>query len=97
LCEGPRSVADYIEIARSYNTVFISDVPVMDRYRDDAAKRFVHLVDEFYDRNVNLVLSAAAPLLELYRGERLQHEFARTQSRLIEMQSAQYLAREHRP
>jgi cell division protein ZapE len=97
LCEGPRSVADYIEIARSHNTVLVSNVPRFDQFRDDAAKRFVHLVDEFYDRNVNLVLSAAAPVLELYAGERLAHEFARCQSRLIEMQSAEYLAREHKP
>lgn len=97
LCDGPRSVADYIEIARSYNTVLLSDVPRFDRYTDDAAKRFVHLVDEFYDRNVNLVLSAATPVLELYAGERLAHEFARCQSRLIEMQSAEYLSREHKP
>lgn len=99
LCEGPRAVADYIEIARSFQTVFVSDVPAFDatQRREDAAKRFIHLVDEFYDRNVNLVLSAAADPLGLYRGERHRHEFERTASRLIEMQSREYLAREHRP
>jgi len=54
-------------------------------------------VDEFYDRQVKLVLSAAAPITELYDGERVRAEFARTESRLIEMQSEEYLARAHRP
>jgi cell division protein ZapE len=96
LCEGPRAVADYIEIAQSYNTVLLSGVPVFDREREDAAKRFVLLVDEFYDRNVRLVLSAAASPEGLYRGQAHAFEFERTRSRLIEMQSAEYLAREHR-
>ncbi len=69
LCEGPRSAADYIEIARCYQAVFLSGVPVMDAAADDAARRFVTLVDEFYDRGVKLVLSAAADAPEsLYRG-----------------------------
>ncbi|HET9484449.1 MAG TPA: cell division protein ZapE [Xanthomonadales bacterium] len=97
LCEGPRAVADYIELAKSYNTVLVSNVPQFDAGNDDPARRFVHLVDEFYDRNVNLVLSAAVPVEELYRGERLAREFERTRSRLIEMRSTEYLAREHRP
>ncbi len=96
LCEGPRSVADYIEIARSYNTVLISDVPRFTRANDDAAKRFIHLVDEFYDRNVNLIVSAAEAPTTLYAGHYHGAEFARTASRLIEMSSAEYLAREHR-
>lgn len=99
LCEGPRAVPDYIEIARSFQTVFVSGVPQFDSSQrlEDAAKRFIHLVDEFYDRNVNLVLSAACEPLALYRGERHRHEFERTVSRLIEMRSADYLAREHKP
>ena len=99
LCEGPRAVADYIEIARSFQTVFVSAVPQFDASQrcEDAAKRFVHLVDEFYDRNVNLVLSAAAEPLALYHGERHRQEFERTASRLIEMGSRDFLAREHRP
>ena len=60
LCEGPRSAADYIEIARCYQTVFLAGVPVMDATADDAARRFVTLVDELYDRGVKLVVSAAA-------------------------------------
>jgi len=96
LCDGPRAVADYIELAQSFNTVLVSSVPQFSPQTDDAARRFVHLVDEFYDRGVNLVLSAAAPIVELYDGERLRAEFARTQSRLIEMQSDEYLSRAHR-
>ena len=62
----------------------------------NAARRFIALVDELYDHNVNLILSAAAPPNEIYRGERLTFEFQRTVSRLIEMQTEEYLAREHR-
>lgn len=96
LCDGPRAVADYIEIAQSFHTVLISSVPQFTPMMEDAARRFVNLVDEFYDRGVNLVLSAATPITELYDGERLRAEFSRTESRLIEMQSREYLAREHR-
>ncbi len=96
LCEGPRAVADYIALAKAGPTVIVANVPQFNSYRDDAAKRFVQLVDEFYDRHVKLVLSAAAPITELYDGERLRAEFGRTESRLIEMQSKDYLALEHR-
>jgi cell division protein ZapE len=97
ICEGPRSTADYIEIARCYHTVFVSRVPVMDAGGEDAARRFIAMVDEFYDRGVKLVLSAAAAVPgALYRGERLAFEFRRTTSRLAEMQGRKYLARPHR-
>ncbi|MDR2013524.1 MAG: AFG1 family ATPase [Rhodanobacter sp.] len=96
LCEGPRGVADYIELARTYHTIFICGVPRFAPQADDAARRFIELVDEVYDRGVKLVLSAAAPIVDLYAGERLRAAFARTESRLIEMQSEDYLAREHR-
>jgi cell division protein ZapE len=97
LCEAPRSAADYIEIARDYHTVLLSNVPRLDAGREDAALRFVQLVDEFYDRHVNLLLSAAADPFSLYQGRRHEREFERTSSRLVEMRSAEYLAREHRP
>jgi cell division protein ZapE len=98
LCEGPRSAADYIEIARCYHTVLVSRVPVMDAGADDAARRFITMVDEFYDRGVKLIISANAAMPEeLYRGERLAFEFRRTSSRLHEMQGREYLARPHRP
>lgn len=97
LCAGPRSQNDYIELARIFHAVLISGVPEFGADKDDQARRFVNLVDEFYDRNVKLVLAAAKPLLELYAGGNLEFEFQRTISRLQEMQSYQYLAREHRP
>jgi cell division protein ZapE len=97
LCSGPRSQEDYIEIARNYQSVIVSDIPVLDSFHEDEARRFIALVDEMYDRNVNLIVSAAAPPVDLYRGERLTFQFERTASRLIEMQSEEYLAREHRP
>ena len=96
LCEGPRSQIDYIEIARELHTVFVSGVPEFDALRDDAARRFIALVDEFYDRGVKLVVGAAALPSELYHGERLKAGFLRTASRLVEMRSRDYLAREHR-
>jgi cell division protein ZapE len=97
LCERPRSALDYIEIARAFNTVFLSNVPVMTADTPDAARRFINLVDEFYDRNVKLLISAEAPIDGLYTGERLTFEFDRTRSRLTEMQSVDYLARPHLP
>jgi cell division protein ZapE len=97
LCEGPRAVADYIALAKAGPAIIVSNVPQFTIYSEDAAKRFVQLVDEFYDRYVKLVLSAAAPITELYDGERLRAEFGRTESRLIEMQSEEYLALLHRP
>ena len=97
LCSGPRGADDYIEIAREYHSVIVSAVPLLEAGADDEARRFIALIDEFYDRNVKVIVSAAAPAAGLYRGERLAAPFERTVSRLIEMQSAEYLAREHRP
>jgi len=97
LCDGPRSQNDYIELAREYHTVLISGVPPLGRGKDDQARRFINLVDEFYDRRVKLVISAAKPLTELYSGGRLAFEFERTTSRLLEMQSHDYLAQGHKP
>jgi len=97
LCDGPRGQADYIEIARCYHTVFLTDIPVLGREHENQARRFISLVDEFYDRAVKLIASAAAPFDTLYRGSKLTFEFERTRSRLIEMQSQEYLARQHKP
>jgi len=97
VCDGPRSAADYIELARDFHTVLLSGVPRLDASKEDPALRFVQLIDEFYDRHVNLLLSAAADPFSLYAGHRHEREFERTSSRLVEMRSAQYLAREHRP
>jgi cell division protein ZapE len=97
LCAGPRNQNDYIEIARAYQSVILANVPQFDALHEDEARRFIALIDELYDHSVKLIITAAAPPAELYRGERLGLEFERAASRLIEMQSAEYLAREHRP
>ena len=96
LCDGPRSASDYISLARTFNTILISHVPVFDR-KDDQARRFINLIDEFYDRNVKLIVSAEALPEELYKGTRLEQEFIRTASRLTEMQSHEYLEKQHHP
>ncbi|WP_105902328.1 cell division protein ZapE [Vibrio gangliei] len=95
LCESMRSQSDYIELSRLYHTVLLADVIQMSREKDDAARRFIALVDEFYERNVTLIISAQVPLQELYTHGQLEFEFQRCQSRLIEMQSLEYLANEH--
>ena len=96
LCEGPRGPSDYIEIAQEFTTVLLGGIPAFDRNNEDAARRFVNLIDELYDRHVNLVCTAATSPIELYSGERLQGAFERTASRLIEMQSADYLSTAHK-
>lgn len=97
ICDGPRSQNDYIELSKEYHSVFVSNVPGLGRANDDQARRFINLVDEFYDRHVKLVISAERPLAELYSEGKLNFEFQRTISRLLEMQSHEYLALEHRP
>jgi cell division protein ZapE len=96
ICDGPRSQDDYIEVARCYQTVLVSDVPRFDTTLENQARRFIALVDEFYDRRVKLILSAETGLGDLYRGNKLHHAFVRTRSRLEEMQSHDYLATAHR-
>lgn len=96
LCEGPRGPSDYIEIAREFTTVLLGGIPHFNRMNEDAARRFVNLIDELYDRHVNLVCTAQDAPPALYSGQRLAGAFERTASRLIEMQSADYLAAAHR-
>ncbi|MBE9396546.1 AFG1 family ATPase [Pontibacterium sp. N1Y112] len=96
LCEGPRSQNDYIELAKIYHAVLVSGVPQLGRSNDDSARRFINMVDEFYDSGVKLILTAEKPIHEIYTEGRLEFEIERTQSRLLEMQSHEYLARAHR-
>tara|TARA_E500000331_G_scaffold213990_1_gene205237 strand:- start:230 stop:1030 length:801 start_codon:yes stop_codon:yes gene_type:complete len=95
ICEGPRSAKDYIEICSEFHTIFISHVPIMGGVSDDSARRFIALVDECYERNVNLILSMQAELDQIYIGERLSEPFKRSISRLEEMRSREYLSRPH--
>ncbi|GGI79463.1 cell division protein ZapE [Shewanella gelidii] len=99
LCDGPRSQRDYMELAQTYHTVLLSGVEQMGHSStgDDIARRFLALVDEFYERNVKLIVSAQVALEEIYTDGQLTFEFNRCRSRLIEMQSHDYLALEHLP
>jgi len=97
LCDGPRSQNDYIELGKIFHAVLISNVEQMSATKDDMARRFINLVDEFYDRNVKLIISAEVELKDLYSGGRLEFEFQRTLSRLLEMQSHEFLSRPHKP
>jgi len=97
LCDGPRSQNDYIELGKIFEAVLLSNVEQMNVSKDDMARRFINLVDEFYDRNVKLIISAEVELKDLYTGGRLEFEFQRTLSRLLEMQSHEFLARPHKP
>jgi len=95
LCESARSQNDYMEISRFYHTVLLSNICQMNASHDDTARRFIAMVDEFYERRVKLIMSAEVTMHELYIGERLAFEFKRCLSRLQEMQSTDYLASKH--
>ncbi|MDT8281996.1 MAG: cell division protein ZapE [Gammaproteobacteria bacterium] len=97
ICSTPRAAQDYIELAQRFNTVVVSNIPVMDEYSDDMARRFIYLIDELYHRNVKLIVSAEAEPEKLYTGNMLEFAFHRTSSRLIEMRSHHYLSQPHRP
>ncbi|HEY0211678.1 cell division protein ZapE [Acerihabitans sp.] len=97
LCAGARSQNDYIVLSRLYHTVLLHDVHAMGSRDENTARRFVALVDEFYERQVKLVISADASLEELYQGQLLGFEFQRCLSRLREMQSEEYLGLPHLP
>ena len=97
LCVDARSQHDYIALSRLFHTVMLLNVPVMTPLMESEARRFIALVDEFYERHVKLVVSAEVPLYEIYQGERLKFEFQRCLSRLQEMQSEEYLKLQHMP
>lgn len=96
LCFKPRSPADFIEIANIYNTVLVSNVPHLTDFLSEGTRRFIYLVDEFYDRGVKLLLTSQDNIIDIYQGEKLAFEIERTRSRLLEMQSDEYLHSEHR-
>jgi len=95
LCEGERSTLDYIEIARLYPTIILSGIPQLSDKKVDAVRRFISFIDEIYDHGVKLILSAQVDIVDLYGDNELAFEFQRTQSRLHEMQTQQYLAKKH--
>ena len=97
ICGPGRSQQDYLELATQFDALLISNIPILDQWQEDAARRLIHLVDVAYDHRMKLIVTAQANPAELYRGNRLTFEFARTASRLEEMGSAAYLAQAHRP
>ncbi|MGL5384887.1 MAG: cell division protein ZapE [Enterobacterales bacterium] len=97
LCEEPRSQLDYIALSRLYHSVMLYNVHVMGPLTENTARRFLALVDEFYERHVKLVIAAEASMFEIYQGEQLKFEFQRCLSRLQEMQSEEYLKLPHLP
>ena len=94
ICSSPRSSADYIEIAKEFHNVLISDVPIIES--DDEARRFISLIDECYDRKVKIIMSAETDFTALYTRSKLIEKYKRTISRLIEMQSKDYLSEPHK-
>lgn len=97
LCEEARSQLDYIALSRRYHTVFLHHVKKMDTLNENTARRFLALVDEFYERHVKLIISAELSMFEIYQGDHLKFEYQRCLSRLQEMQSEDYLRLEHLP
>ncbi len=97
LCGEGRSQLDYIELSRRYHSVFLFNVPVLTTTMEDQARRFLALVDEFYERHVKLIVCAEAALEDIYAGNQLKFEYQRCLSRLQEMQSEEFLRRPHLP
>ncbi|MDE0646087.1 MAG: cell division protein ZapE [Gammaproteobacteria bacterium] len=95
LCRQPRSAADYVEIAKRFQTMLIYDVPQMTSSDEDSAKRFINLVDVLYDHSVNLILHARVDIAELYAGTINRSVFTRTTSRIQEMMSEEYIGQAH--
>ena len=95
LCGGPRSVLDYIEIAILYRVVLIANIKQMNDSKNDSARRFITMIDEFYGHHVVLIISAEVEIEQLYIGKKLSFEFQRCISRLLEMQSCTYLKQAH--
>lgn len=90
ICDGYRSQMDYIELAKQFHVLIVSDIPVLDEYKEDAARRFLLLIDELYDKRIDLILSSELPIEDIYTGKKITFEFDRLQSRLFEMQSKEY-------
>jgi len=96
LCGGPRSQNDYLEIASRFHTVILSGIPQMSASMSSEARRFTWLIDVFYDHKIKLLMAAEVEPAQLYTEGMLSHEFQRTVSRIIEMQSTEYMQAERR-
>ena len=95
ICESNRSTSEYIDLSKRFHTVLIENIPSMDDAANDAAKRFINLVDELYEKNVNFIASSAFDIAQYYTGKRLSELFKRTESRLLEMLTTNYISRPH--
>lgn len=95
LCNTARSTEDFTQIASFFKTVLISNIPLMDSSLDDAARRFINMIDTFYDMHVNIIVSAAAQPEKIYSGKKLSFEFDRAVSRINEMQTTKYIESVH--
>jgi cell division protein ZapE len=93
LCSVPRSQLDYLAIAEQFPTVLLSNIPRIDSKQEDTVRYLINLIDVLYDANTKLIASAAAPVPEIYTEGRPFFEFKRTRSRLLEMQSREYLTK----
>jgi cell division protein ZapE len=91
LCKPPRSQHDYLAIADQYKTVMLSHIPIIEAHQDNIIALFIRLIDVLYDQKIRLIFSAAAELDDLYQGGKYTFEFQRTQSRLVEMQSHEWM------
>ncbi|GAA0403458.1 cell division protein ZapE [Cocleimonas flava] len=91
LCNAPRSTEDYTEIASYFKSILISNIPVMGYDLDDAARRFINMIDTFYDMRINIVVSAEKEPEALYTADKLKFEFVRAVSRINEMQTDKYI------
>ncbi len=106
LCEKPRSQYDYIYIAKNFHTLLVSNIPQLDdhspkdrlraTFNNNRARRFISLVDEMYDRSINIIASFEKDLSEIYLGDEFRFQFNRTCSRLNEMQTKDYMSKPHR-
>jgi len=96
ICNTPRADSDYINIAEICHTILIGNIPYMHEEHDNIAKRFIHLIDAIYDHQVKCIMTAVDEPQNLYHGKVLTRAFERTISRMIEMDSAKYLALPHK-
>jgi len=87
LCRGPRSSGDYLSIAKNYHIIILSEIPVLNEGEEGPARRFLNLIDAFYDLHVHLILSSSVIIENMYQGDLLQFEFERALSRLHEMRT----------
>ena len=95
ICEGPRSSKDYIEISKEFHTLLISDIPSLTESRENETRRFIALIDECYERKVNLIISSEKNIKEIYSGSKLLKPIERALSRLEEMKSREFLSLPH--